>query len=337
MPVKILSIGAFSNGNLGDMYQADAIARLVHATNLNVTVTSASPSKRGSVYPAHNHEVAPAGALFDSHFVNSFDAVIVGGGGLLAADHRPLHNSDWVQEINIPMIALALGAAGEAATNAADFVQKCQFFSVRDEYSRDAIGDLRDDVEIVMDPILLDAVNTYPSPDRQFSKDTPKGIAWVPGRLLPKTQLQWAKVMATEYEKEDCVFSFNPATDKASGFLETFKNTEYLDEVDTYLRSIRECNFVVSERYHAAIYSLVMGIPVIGIGLRSRIVYSKISELLRRVGHPELMIVDPADMTRIKMRRLAEGVDMDLVRASLLDERQRMVEFLKKSISGVLM
>lgn len=115
MTLRILCVGAFANGNLGDMYQADAIARLIAASGVDAEVVSASPSKRGAFYPVSNHHAASPGSLFDMEFVNSFDIMIVGGGGLLSARHRPLNDPGWVSNVRIPMIALSLGAAVDAS------------------------------------------------------------------------------------------------------------------------------------------------------------------------------------------------------------------------------
>src|SRR5215210_1326853 len=152
---RVLLIGAYANGNIGDMYQAEALAHELLAVDPAVAVFSASPSKRAMPYPAANHTALPADTIRDAEALNSFDAILVGGGGLLAAPHQPLHDAAWVESIETRLCGVALGAARKAAEEAEAFIRRCDCFAVRDEYSAREIDGLRDSFDIVMDPILL--------------------------------------------------------------------------------------------------------------------------------------------------------------------------------------
>jgi polysaccharide pyruvyl transferase WcaK-like protein len=140
--IKVLCLGAFANGNLGDMYQADAVARLVREVRSDAEVFSVSPSKRNSTYPTNDQSAGPSGAAFEPAYINSFDILFVGGGGLLSAPHAPLNNADWVNAITIPICAISVGAVTDTANISREFIQKCALFSVRDEFSFDAVKEI---------------------------------------------------------------------------------------------------------------------------------------------------------------------------------------------------
>ncbi len=155
MSQKMLLIGAYANGNIGDMHQADAIAGELLEVDPTLEIFSTSPSKRSSDFPSARHTKLPQSAVRDADVLNSFDLILVGGGGLLAARHAPLPDVEWVQSIRTTLCGLALGCAGEAPEQSRAFIEKCARFSVRDEYSANAVAPIRTDIDIVMDPIFL--------------------------------------------------------------------------------------------------------------------------------------------------------------------------------------
>lgn len=316
------------------MYQADAVARLIAASGVDAEVVSASPSKRGATYPEFDHHAASPGSVFNMSFVNSFDIMIVGGGGLLSAPHAPLNDPEWVSNVNIPIIALSLGAAGDTPAASVDFINKCHSFSVRDEYSREAVGNLREDVDILLDPILLDAIETFDdAPSR--APDGPGKIIWVPGKLVPSTGQIWKEIRSRHFSRtRDKIISFNPMTDLNSGFREVFPECIYLSSIDDFMGEIKSARFVASERYHAIIYALAIGVPAIGIGLRSRVVYSKISEILRKCGNPKAILNDPEKISRTNMKRLADDMDMKDVRKTLEGARSDLLSWLRQAIAN---
>lgn len=323
MPLKLLCLGAYANGNLGDMYQADAIARLIGEIKQDYEVTSVSPSKRGSDYPAHHHQKGPVGGAFDSAFINSFDMLLVGGGGLLATKHAPLDNPEWVKSIKIPMAAISLGAAGGTPSLSADFIKKCTYFSVRDEYSYEAVRGVRPNVHIVMDPILVDEISKPAISTRS------NGIIWVPGKLVQSTRTFWEDVQRRLQREGDPIVSFNPVTDINSGFEETFDGVRYLDSVSHYLDIIAESNFVVSERYHGCIFALARGKPTIGLTPRDEQASSKVRELYRRAGSPRAAVSGLEGHTRSTLRGIADSLDLDKMRTFFMAERKKFLDFLK--------
>ena len=334
MPQKVLLIGAYANGNIGDMYQADAIAGELLSVDPALEVFSASPSKRSSPYPALRHKVLPQSAVRDAEVLNSFDLILVGGGGLLAARHAPLPEVAWVQSIGTTMCGLALGCAGEAPIQSRAFIEKCARFSVRDEFSATAVSAIRTDIEIVPDPIFLGrlaSLEVRPPPEAT------RGILWVPGKLVPNTLSYYSSLLRQVYnEKVDAVASFNEETDKQSGFEEMFgPAVRYLHSVEQFAAAFDQRSFGVSERYHGCIMALRMEIPCFGLVLRSDIVTSKITELYRRLGLRRALVRELDDLDRKRLNSMAKSYfDFAAMAKIIAAERAKLHEFLRSCLAA---
>ena len=303
------------------MYQPDAIATLIREVRPDAEVTSISPSRRGSDYPAQSHIKGPPGV--DPAFINGFDCMLIGGGGLFAARHYPFAEPDWVAALTIPIFALSVGVAGVHLQDAAPFIRRCTRFSVRDEYSRAAVELVRGDAEIVMDPILLAEAAKPP-----LRAGRNRGVLWVPGKIVENTRPFWADVQARLISPDDPVMSFNPVTDAKSGFDEIFRPLTYLDAIEPFHAAAADARFTVSERYHGCIFALARGRPALGLATRSAVVTSKIRELYRRIGHPEAVIEKTDAHSRQSLRALADEIDHAAVSTYLLAERERLKDYL---------
>ena len=334
MSRKVLLIGAYANGNIGDMYQADAIAAELRSIDPTLEVFSASPSRRSSTYPSEYHTKLPQSAVRDPDLLNSFHLILVGGGGLLAARHAPLPENDWVQSIKTTLCGLALGCAGEAPEQSRAFIEKCARFSVRDEYSANAVAPIRSDIDIVMDPIFLGRLESL---KLRHPPEKKRGILWVPGKLVTNTLPYYSKLLRNAYDdKADGVVSFNEETDKQSGFEEMFgPAVRYLRNIEQFSTAIRNKNFGISERYHGCIMALRMEIPCFGLVLRSDIVTSKITELYRRLGLRHALVRDLDDLDRKQLNSKAKN-SFDFARIGNIigEERNKLHHFLRSCLAA---
>jgi polysaccharide pyruvyl transferase WcaK-like protein len=328
---KLLCLGAFANGNIGDMYQADAIARLIKSVQSDADVHSVSPSRRNAPYPAQAHRPAKEGAAFDPDYINGFDMLFVGGGGLLASPHTPLNDKAWVEAITIPICAISLGAAGNAPNMSRIFIERCHRFSVRDAFSYEAVKHIRPDASIIMDPILLDTIaKPRPASCRQA------GITWVPGKLVLGTEEIWSKAIERTFDRQqDHILSFNPVTDRNSGFEWIFDDVDYLDSVDRFLARAASSQLVVSERYHACIYALASGVAAVGICLRSAPATSKIEALYRTLGIEHALVHMPFADSRQALLAMADQIDLAGIGARLLSERRSLIDYLAECLRSV--
>lgn len=328
---KLLCLGAFANGNIGDMYQADAIARLIKTVRSDADIYSVSPSRRNAPYPTKDQRAGNEGSAFDPDYINGFDMLFVGGGGLLASPHIPLYDKAWVEAITIPVCAVALGAAGDAADMSRTFIERCDNFSVRDEFSYEAVKHIRPDASVIMDPILLD---TVAMPRR--TSHLQAGITWVPGKLVLGTEEIWSAAIAHSFDRsQDQILSFNPVTDRNSGFEWIFDNVRYLDSVDPFLTGAAASRMVMSERYHACIYALASGIPAVGICLRSAPVTSKIEELYRQLDIEHALVRMPFKNSRQELQDMANRIDLAQIEARLLSERQSLLDYLAECLQSI--
>lgn len=334
MSQRVLLIGAYANGNIGDMYQADAIACELRSIDPSLQIYSASPSKRASRYPALSHRILPQAAVRDPEQLNSFDLILVGGGGLLAARHAPLPETSWVESIETTICGVALGCAGDAPAQARAFVERCARFSVRDEFSAEAVSTVRTDVEIIPDPIFLGRVSGLEPRPRTGAT---RGILWIPGKLVGNTLNFYSKVVGEIYNaKADAIASFNEETDKQSGFEEMFgADVRYLHSVEQFTEAFGQRSFAVSERYHGCIMALKMAIPCFGLALRSDIVTSKITELYRRVGLRPALVRDLEDLDRKRLNSMAKAYfDFAAIGKVIANERTKLRGFLQSCLDA---
>lgn len=334
MPQRVLLIGAYANGNIGDMYQADAIANELLGVDPDLEVFSTSPSKRSSRYPGLRHKILAQSAVRDPEVLNSFDLIVVGGGGLLAARHAPLPEVSWVESIKTTMCGLALGCAGEAPAESRAFIERCARFSVRDEFSAKAVSAIRSDIEIVPDPIFLGRLSGL---EPRLSNKATKGVLWVPGKLVANTLGFYSRLVREVYdEKVDAIASFNEETDRQSGFGEMFGSTvRYLHSVEQFTKAFGNRSFGVSERYHGCIMALKMEIPCFGLVLRSDIVTSKIAELYRLLGLRRALVRDFDDADRKRLNSMAKTYfDFASIGKVIAGERAKLQEFLRSCLAA---
>jgi polysaccharide pyruvyl transferase WcaK-like protein len=331
MSIRVLCLGAYANGNVGDMYQAEAMASAILAVRPDAEIVSISPSARGSSYPARNHTAGPVDAVFDHDYMNKFDVMLVGGGGLFSAPHRPLNDPAWVGGLKLQVSTVAAGAAGETPQGSKEFLQKCRHVSVRDEYSLAAVSEIRPDSEIIMDPILLHGPRMRPP----VSTDKRRGILWLPGKLVPGTMPYYDDLMLRLYNaKTDIITSVNPETDRRSGFAEVFgDDVRIFDSAEKFQQVASEYVMVVSERYHGCILAMTANVPCVGLGLRSRTVTSKIDELFRRVGYPKSVVPWSSSVTRQSLRGLATELDFDKINTYLDQQRDLLQKFVARCLT----
>lgn len=330
---KVLLLGAYANGNIGDMYQADALAAEILNLPVEVEVFSVSPSTRRAEFSSERHTVLPPESLSDPALLNSHDVILVGGGGLLSAAHPPLNDKSWVDSISTRLCAVSIGASQETALECQEFIQRCDFFSVRDEYSANGVAEFRPSVDISMDPILLASSQISPPPD---SDERRTGISWIPAKLTPGTTAFYSDLMRTCWnEKSDTLLSFNQVTDEKSGFSEMFPKTmNYIHTIDDFRRLTTSRAFSVSERYHGCIMSIKNHRPCIGMALRSDVVTSKITELYRRLGVSSSIITMKSQVGRSSLRKMAEEWDFEDIDQRITKERKSLSDYLLKCVTG---
>lgn len=253
---KILIFGAYGNGNWGDAMQPsqlfDAIemqtgAKAFAYSELNV---AGYPFPADRVVP-HNPKVK-YGAL-NAVVLDLFDALVIGGGGLLAHPHDPLWDPNWPRLIEIPYVLLSCGAASHLDPLLHNLVACARAVSGRDATSVRALSAIRKDATLCPDPILC---RTPISPEGQRQG---KGTAYVLRGPLTRTHEEILASLGTD----DGVYAVEPGVDWPLCSL--FTNLKFIHSLADMEEVVRQHQRMVTERYHAAIIALKMGAPTFGL------------------------------------------------------------------------
>ncbi|MFL6707436.1 MAG: polysaccharide pyruvyl transferase family protein [Massilia sp.] len=295
-PLRVLLFGAYGNGNMGDAYQALAVRSHllalfgerpveIHATSVLCSSTF--------VYPAAS--ILPAEAIYDFDLVNSFDYLIIGGGGLLAHPHDPLDDVQWCRRIHTPIILLAIGASGPEVARHHTLLQQALYVIGRDATSVAALVAVRPDALLAADPILcLPGVAPLLSAPAAAAGAPTIDVLWVlkyPASAADAALLRQIRshILASRGQRH-LVVGIEPALDGV--LLEQFAEfavvlTENLDELAALMQQAKQ---VFSMRYHGAIFALLIDRPAL---LASQ---SKLRDLARSLATPAAFLESAAEI-----------------------------------------
>ncbi len=317
---NVLLFGAYANGNIGDAYQATSMVRHINRLSSDINVVTSSCSEASASYDSLGATQAEnITSIKDSEFVNSFDALVIGGGGLLASVHRPLNSESWVDKINIPIIIFAVGANEEVSRKCQALIQKAKFVSGRDDASCEALRLFRNDVKLVKDPILCDP---HLDSNHICASDSLENgaLCFIPRKENSKNA-GVHKLLGDWLVHDDKVISVFPATDHNSGAMEHFSPDRCTStfDMDEFLLHLRSSDFCLSERYHGCILSLKAGIPAVGLVAHSGDKSSKIFSLYDQLGLGSLCFtLRDSSMSRNDVCSIInENANMDLVKQGI--------------------
>lgn len=272
---RVLLFGAFGNGNLGDAYQAMAMREIVMAATGLPSESIFATSFLGDVFPFPISQKLGREAIMDAVLVNGFDALVIGGGGLLAHPHRPLMDGAWARGIHTPIVLFSIGASSEHVVDHGELLERAWFVSGRDEASVKCLRAFRPDAILVRDPIacmpgsdvlcaedgdvtssIIDPVFNADQLDSQVRK-----TLWI---LKHPTSASDVAMLGT-FSRHllaggGChrVVAIEPHLDEE---LEAWfpGAVEYVTSARRLTHCIRESDHVVSMRYHGAIFSGLAG------------------------------------------------------------------------------
>ena len=284
---RILIFGAYANGNIGDQFQANSVAHHIRRLYPDAQVFATSNSSADRPYEVGAHQILPHITIHDSDMVNSFDALVIGGGGLLASVHKPLANPAWAESIKCPIVLFALGASREVAAKCDAVIRRAAIVTARDAFSLEVLQEIRPEASLLNDPSLMDERLDGGNPSN--AKD---GLCVIPRKMTEKNQGVY-QALSREMIDGDVVLSMFPATDGASGALQALDNPDATIKawkMQELVEAVDDAGYVLSERYHGCILALKRGAPTIGLVNSDTETRSKIGELYRQVGHPHLLL-----------------------------------------------
>lgn len=265
--MKILLFGAFANGNIGDELQAQCLARTILEKFPHARITANSHFSRDFHFTLG--EKAPFGRIYDLDYVNSFDRLIIGGGGLLAHPHDPLADERWVDGLTVPVIIWGVGASDYFAGDARKLIAKAHYASGRDLMSIEALARYRSDVPFVCDPVLADKGTDSV---RGENEDNREGTLWVLRGPLTKVHDKVLRYM----RPGDTVVGFEPKVDNAIEGM--FPQITYPETLEQFAKLAARAKRVISMRFHGIILALNCGVPVAALDV------GKGLDLLRMLG-----------------------------------------------------
>lgn len=97
--------------------------------------------------------------------------------------------------------------------------------------------------------------------------------------------------------------------------------------VETWLRGFHDANFVVTDSFHACVFSIIFNKPFIAIGNLGRGM-TRFTSLLNRFGLQSRLIAD-SDKTNFEM---PSDIDWDKVNTVLEESRKVSLQYLKNAL-----
>ncbi|MDI1307900.1 MAG: polysaccharide pyruvyl transferase family protein [Methylotenera sp.] len=267
---RVLIFGAYGNGNMGDAYQALAVrSHLKHTWNLKDESIFACSLIEVGDYPFPVKQKLTANAIYDIELLNTFDGIIIGGGGLLAHPHQPLNDAAWADKVCVPMILLGVGASNSTINHHTALLNRALYVSARDDESLKALQTIRQDTVLMHDPILciqntedLIAFDVF---NENLSKKC--DVLWIlkyPSSANDIEMLNWIREKVIEdKDKVHHIVAIEPKLDVA--LQAYFPNQEiiYLESLLSLNQLIQQSDKVFSMRYHGVIFSLLQNHPLV--------------------------------------------------------------------------
>jgi hypothetical protein len=267
---KIILFGAYGNGNLGDMVQAQSLRSSILDIFPDVGVWATSVM--GEDFPYPDDFKLPRQFITGAEGTSLFDVLLIGGGGLLSHPHDPLGEDSWVASLKCSTFIYGVGSSDAFAPKALDLIRRASFVSGRDSESFENLGRYCTDVRFVPDPVLCDGRDRVDQPPIR-SDDAP--VCWI--LRGPKSAIH--DEILSCIKDQDIIIGFEPAIDK--DIAEVFPKIQWVESIESFKAIVEPCNRVISMRYHGVIFGLKLGLPSFNIGAL------KSSSLLKMFGTPE--------------------------------------------------
>jgi tetratricopeptide (TPR) repeat protein/polysaccharide pyruvyl transferase WcaK-like protein len=271
--IRVLIFGAYGNGNLGDAYQAIAVQRhLMACWGLEESQIFATSLLSSADYPFPAAQKLEASAILDAGAVNSFDCLLIGGGGLMEHPHGPLFTAAWVSSLHLPVGIIAIGATSGSAETHRLLLQKAWLVTGRDAGSVAALRRIRPDTHLLRDPVLcardLSELTSFDG-ETAMSGTSPaigKGVLWIlkhPSNSEEKEFLRRVALHLNSDGKSHTVVAIEPRLDQVlTGQMPL--PVRFISNLRDLMTAIEGCSTVVSMRYHGALLGAIANKVVYG-------------------------------------------------------------------------
>jgi hypothetical protein len=248
---RVLLFGAFGNGNLGDAIQAMSLARAIQCVRPDLEVWSCSLLPAPYPFPYHR-QLLPHWIL-NPLVVNSFDLLVIGGGGLFAHPHEPLIHTDWQNMIQIPIALIGVGATEPVAGRSELLIRKAVYVSGRDRHSLSTLQRYAPAVQFIPDPVLSDPFY-FKATGRWRAASQSARRLWILRSLRTPDFTELCREIA---RRGDRVCFFEPHLD--FNIVQHVPQSVPIYCAEDALAMIDDADVVLSMRYHGCILSLLRG------------------------------------------------------------------------------
>jgi hypothetical protein len=315
---RVLLFGAYGNGNLGDAIQASSLSRAIKflRPEIEVWACSALPAP----YPFAHHLTLQPDAIFTPAIVNSFDLLIIGGGGLLSHPHDPLTDVKWQTMLQVPVALIGVGAAEPVASKAENLIRKAVYVSGRDDDSIATFRNFAREPAFVPDPVLCDASYLNQHEERSSSRQSSDRRLWV----LKYVNTENFFALCNSLSPTDDVVCFvEPHMDFP--IIQHFPSALPIYFVEDLITMIDESDLVLSMRYHGCILAMLRGKRVFGLHEQ------KCSDLLARYDNRLSFSTSIANAVGAGIKYSPPNIYLDEDRKIFLRELSKALAFIPGS------
>lgn len=248
----ILLFGAFGNANLGDRMMAQTVAQKLEQRGDILCFAYSELASADYPFPA-GRRLSSADMPLNLRVMALFDAMVIGGGGLLSYTHEPLWDSVWPHTLSTPYGILSCGVGSPLDDRLINLVRSARAVSARDEQGRAELAHWNKDALLCPDPLLA----FHPMGDE---RSTPgKGRLFI----LRAPLADWHLQLRNYLRPDDAVAVFEAHVDHA--IISTFDNVAAINDSRQFIKFAKNFELVVTERFHGAILALLARVPVHGI------------------------------------------------------------------------
>lgn len=300
---RVLLFGAYGNGNLGDVAQAEALAWLIERLLPGPRSLAATSWERRAPYAFAPGVRLAADALLRRDQLpdgRHGGLVVIGGGGVLGTPHFPLHArawTGWFAQRGVPWALLGVGGSAEALAEAAfhgayrTLIGGAAFVGVRDAATLAAAQAINPAATWFPDPVLARALLD----DRGSGQAADWAARPIEALLIPRhpngeadraanrAALNWRAQLAAAGRRV-VVAAMERGLDAPALAGE---DVIFVDDWSVLTGLCREARVVVSLRLHGVIAGIAEGCVVHGL------VQPKIGDLMASLGVAEWFTPEP--------------------------------------------
>ena len=294
---KIIFFGAYGNGNLGDMIQANALARLFMSFGYKADELAAVSWINVTDYDFVGTRLTPS-SIWSFELLASAELLVIGGGGLFDAVHYPLETVEWIEcliEYKIPYALLGVGVAqGYLKIHPKSLkllVENAVFNSGRDTPSLENLLKLDQTAKFVADPVLYSLL-TQPVFTQPIKEDRVSIVLKYPHTESDQKFIEKCKLIVNKNPKYDVIFLQTGlgAEDKTA---QQFPNAIIAQDEISLLNILKKSKYCISMRYHGCILALAAGCITFGLSQEKiGFLFNKIGLSQHYFSNPEIDLIN---------------------------------------------